>query len=81
MKKSMMICSIKAHVLESGILGKSFTGSNQWLAREVMRCDVLRKSQMYMYSNVGPERKTDNLSVQKSYIALFLKHNFEEVLG
>ena len=36
---------------------------------------------LYVYSNGGPERKTDNLSVQKSYIALFFKHNFEEVLG
>ena len=33
-----------------------------------------------VYSDSGPERKTDNLSVQKSYIALFLKHCFEEVL-
>ena len=46
MKKVMMICSIKAHVLESGILVKSFTGSNQRLAREVVRCDVIQKSQM-----------------------------------
>ena len=33
---------------------------------------------LYVYSDGGPE--TDNLSVQKSYIALFLQHNFEEVL-
>ena len=33
-----------------------------------------------VYSDSDPERKTDNLSVQKSYIALFLKHGFEEVL-
>ena len=46
MKKVMMICSIKAHVLESGILVKSFTGSNQRLAREVVRCDLIQKSQM-----------------------------------
>ena len=46
MKKVMMICSIKAHFLESGILVKSFTGSNQRLAREVVRCDVIQKSQM-----------------------------------
>ena len=35
---------------------------------------------MYVYSDGEPESKTDNLSVQKSYIALFLKRNFEEVL-
>ena len=36
---------------------------------------------MYVYSDDdGPERKTNNLSVQKSYIALFLLHNFEEIL-
>ena len=35
---------------------------------------------MYVYSDGGPERKTNNLSVQKSYIALFLLHNFEEIL-
>ena len=35
---------------------------------------------LYVYSDVGPERKTDNLSVQKSFIALFLLHNFEEIL-
>ena len=35
---------------------------------------------LYVYSDGGPERKTDNLSVQKSYIALFLLHNFEEIL-
>ena len=35
---------------------------------------------LYIYSDVGPERKIDNLSVQKSYIALFLLHNFEEIL-
>ena len=46
MKKVMMICSIKAHFLESGILVKSFTGSNQRLGREVVRCDVIQKSQM-----------------------------------
>ena len=34
MKKSMMICSIKAHVLESGILGKSFTGSIKLMVSE-----------------------------------------------
>ena len=27
---------------------------------------------LYMYSDGGPDRKTDNLSLQKSYIALFL---------
>ena len=26
---------------------------------------------LYVYSDGGPERKTNNLSVQKSYIALF----------
>ena len=35
---------------------------------------------LYIYSDAGPERKIDNLSVQKSYIALFLLHNFEEIL-
>ena len=35
---------------------------------------------LYVYSEGGPERKNDNLSVQKSYIAVFLAHNFEEVL-
>ena len=33
----------------------------------------------FVCSNGGPERKTDNLSVQKSYIAQFLQDNFEEV--
>ena len=33
-----------------------------------------------VYSDGGPETKNDNLPVQKSYIALFLQHNFEEVL-
>ena len=32
---------------------------------------------LYAYSDGGPDRKTDNLSVQKSYIALFLLHNSE----
>ena len=35
---------------------------------------------LYVYSDGGPEKKTHNLSVQKLYIALFLQHNFEEVL-
>ena len=35
---------------------------------------------LYAYSDNGPERKTDNLSVQKSNTALFLQYNFEEVL-
>ena len=35
---------------------------------------------LHVYSGGGPERKTDNLSVQKSYIVLFLQHNFEEIL-
>ena len=35
---------------------------------------------LYVYSEGGPERKTDNWSVQKSYIAVFLKHSFEKVL-
>ena len=35
---------------------------------------------LYVYSDSGPEKKTDTLSVQKSYIALFLQNNFEEVL-
>ena len=35
---------------------------------------------MYVYSEGGPERKTYNLSVQKSYITLFLQHNFEGIL-
>ena len=54
-----------------------------------MRCDVeipdvmtehFHKTRpcLYVYSDGGPE--TDNLSVQKSYIALFLQHNFQEVL-
>ena len=34
----------------------------------------------YVYSDCGPEKKTDNLSVQKSYIAFFLLHSFEEIL-
>ena len=48
--------------------------------------DVMRKHFdkippcLYVYSDGGPERKTDHLSVQKSYIAIFLKHNFDEVL-
>ena len=33
-----------------------------------------------MYSDGGSEKKTHNLSLQKLYIALFLQHNFEEVL-
>ena len=56
-----------------------------------MRCtaeieDVMRKHFdkippcLYVYSDGGPERKTDHLSVQKSYIAIFLTHNFDEVL-
>ena len=84
MKKLMMIYSIKAQVLESGILGKSFTGSNKWLAREI--ADVMTEHFdkippcLYVYSDGGPETKNDNLAVQKSYIALFLQHNFAEVL-
>ena len=35
---------------------------------------------LYVYSDGCPERKTDNLSVQKSHIVLFLRHNFEEIL-
>ena len=35
---------------------------------------------LYVYSDGGPERKTNNVFVQKSYIALFLLHNFEEIL-
>ena len=35
---------------------------------------------LYVYSDGGPEKKTDNLSVQKSFIALFLQHNIEKVL-
>ena len=34
---------------------------------------------LYVYSDGGLERKTDNLSVQKLYITLFLQHNFEDV--
>ena len=34
----------------------------------------------HVYSYSGPERKTDNLSMQKSYIALFLQQNIEKVL-
>ena len=46
-----------------------------------MCCRNLDKSPpcLYVYSGGGPERKTDNLSVQKLYMALFLKHNFGEV--
>ena len=35
---------------------------------------------LFVYSGGGPERKVDNLSVQKFYIALFLEYNFDEVL-
>ena len=34
---------------------------------------------LHVYSYSGPERKTDNLSMQKSYIALFLQQNIEKV--
>ena len=35
---------------------------------------------LYVYSDGGPERKTDDLSILKLYITLFLQHSFEEVL-
>ena len=35
---------------------------------------------LFVHSNGDPVRKADNLYVQKAYIALFLQHNFEEIL-
>ena len=35
---------------------------------------------LYAYTDGGTERKVDNLSVQKSYISLFFKHDFDEIL-
>ena len=74
-EKVMMICSIKAHVLESGILGKSFTGSIKLMVSEgssAMRyaaeiADVMTEHFdktppcLYVYSDGGPEKRADNL--------------------
>ena len=35
---------------------------------------------VYAYIDGGPEHKVDNSSVQKLYISLFLKHDFDEIL-
>ena len=34
---------------------------------------------LYVYSDGGPDRKTDNLYLQKSYIALFLMHERQQI--
>ena len=41
--------------------------------------DVL-SPRIYAYTDGGPERKVDNLLVQKSYISIFLNHDIEEML-
>ena len=70
--------------------GQVFYGFKSMVSEgsSAMRCaaDVMTKRFnktppcLYLYSDGGPEKKTDNLSVQKLYIALFLQNNFEEVL-
>ena len=35
---------------------------------------------IYTYTEGGPERKVDNLSVQKPFISIFLNQDIEEIL-
>ena len=93
MKKLIMICFDKGSRLGEWYSWQIFYGFKLMVSEgsSAMQCaaeivDVMTEHFdktppcLYVYSDSGPERKTDNLSVQKLYAALFLQHNFEEVL-